>query len=259
MIMPRLRPTRLLILWVASQRGFSSAESMQGVFTLLDLLQYIVYFNLLLGFFNLVPIFPLDGFTILLGLLPPQMAEQFEQTRQWGLFILLALLLVGSSVLGVIVYLILLRLLNAVRKHDLELIERYLGLRLSFVARWLSTILLAGGGFPQHQSSHTEPSSSVEIRKPESERVTVDQREFRAFLADNQALIDHCQKLIGRVDELENECQKLNSQLEESRAKLDSAEARVRENMRQTGEDLTPIIGLTLIANLRIATSSLTG
>lgn len=97
-------PTRLLILWVASQRGFSSAESMQGVFTLLDLLQYIVYFNLLLGFFNLVPIFPLDGFTILLGLLPPQMAEQFEQTRQWGLFILLALLLVGSSVLGVIVY-----------------------------------------------------------------------------------------------------------------------------------------------------------
>ena len=97
-------PTRLLVLWATSQRGFFSAESVQGVFTLLDLLQYIVYFNLLLGFFNLVPIFPLDGFTILLGLLPPQMAEQFEQTRQWGLFILLALLLVGSSVLGAIVY-----------------------------------------------------------------------------------------------------------------------------------------------------------
>jgi hypothetical protein len=46
-------------------------------------------------------------------------------------------------VLGGIVYLILLRVLRAVRKHDMELIERYLGKRLGFLARFLSAILVA--------------------------------------------------------------------------------------------------------------------
>jgi O-antigen/teichoic acid export membrane protein len=44
--------------------------------------------------------------------------------------------------LGVIVYLILLRILNAVRKHDIELIDKYLGSRLGFVTRLLSVILI---------------------------------------------------------------------------------------------------------------------
>jgi len=44
----------------------------------------IVYYNLILSFFNLIPVFPLDGFTILQGLLPPALADVFESTRQYG-------------------------------------------------------------------------------------------------------------------------------------------------------------------------------
>jgi O-antigen/teichoic acid export membrane protein len=47
-------------------------------------------------------------------------------------------------VMGVLVYLVLLRVLNAVREQDIELIERYLGARLGFVARLLGVILLTG-------------------------------------------------------------------------------------------------------------------
>lgn len=76
-----------------------------GVFiTLFDLLNLIVYYNLILSFFNLIPVFPLDGFTILQGLLPPALADAFESTRQYGFFILLLLLFASGSVLGPILY-----------------------------------------------------------------------------------------------------------------------------------------------------------
>jgi O-antigen/teichoic acid export membrane protein len=52
------------------------------------------------------------------------------------------LLLPLYVVLGAVVYLILLRVLKAVRKHDIELIERYLGSRLGFLARLFSVILV---------------------------------------------------------------------------------------------------------------------
>ncbi len=97
-------PTRLVVLWLTDGSGFFSAQTPQAALTLLTLLQGIVYFNLILSFFNLIPIFPLDGFTILLGLLPPSMADAFEQTRQWGMFLLFALVFLGGNVLGVIIY-----------------------------------------------------------------------------------------------------------------------------------------------------------
>ncbi len=60
--------------------------------TLLRLLFGILSYQLLLGVFNLIPIFPLDGFSVLLGILPPELAYSFEQTRQWGFMLLFALL-----------------------------------------------------------------------------------------------------------------------------------------------------------------------
>jgi O-antigen/teichoic acid export membrane protein len=52
------------------------------------------------------------------------------------------ILLPAYVLLGAIVYVILLRVLNAVRDHDIELIERYLGARLGFVGRLLGVILI---------------------------------------------------------------------------------------------------------------------
>jgi Zn-dependent protease len=65
--------------------------------TLLDVLFLAVQVNLLLAFFNLIPVPPLDGGNVLLGLLPPALAVRYSQIRQFGFLILYALLLTGVA------------------------------------------------------------------------------------------------------------------------------------------------------------------
>ena len=57
-----------------------------------------VYINLLLLIFNLLPIPPLDGFTILLGMLPAEFAYRLEPLRQYGILILLGVLFLGPQI-----------------------------------------------------------------------------------------------------------------------------------------------------------------
>jgi Zn-dependent protease len=78
--------------------------SPQIVDTIFYLMIFFVYYNLMLSLFNLIPVFPLDGFTILQGLLPPALADALEGTRQYGFFALLLLFFFGSSVVGPILY-----------------------------------------------------------------------------------------------------------------------------------------------------------
>ena len=74
-----------------------------------------VQINLLLFAFNLLPIPPLDGFTILLGLLPPELAYQLEPIRRYGSMILLAVIfflpLIGFNVFGLLLFPVIDRLL----------------------------------------------------------------------------------------------------------------------------------------------------
>ena len=81
---------------IASDLGFVG-----GV---LELFTAMVWYNLILGFFNLIPVAPLDGFTILLGLLPPTLAFQFEQIRNYGMLVLFALVFFVPGVLTVLLY-----------------------------------------------------------------------------------------------------------------------------------------------------------
>lgn len=54
-----------------------------------------VQINVVLFVFNLLPIPPLDGFTILQGLLPPDLAYRLDGVRQYGSMILIAVLAIG--------------------------------------------------------------------------------------------------------------------------------------------------------------------
>jgi hypothetical protein len=153
------------------------------------------------------------------------------------------ILLPAYIILGALVYLILLRLLRAVRRHDVELIERYLGHRLGFVSGLLGVFLVTGGAAPKLSEPPTGPTPHIPLSDMSSVpsvsgRIAVDRKEFEGFLADSRVLLDRYQQLNGRVDELEEENRKLNSELEGSKAKVYSTDASVTDNLRQTSEEL---------------------
>ena len=71
-----------------------------GILSLLTfLLSYTIVLNVNLAIFNLVPIFPLDGFHIVEGLLPEEGAKQWRQLESLGFIMILVLVfpLFGSS------------------------------------------------------------------------------------------------------------------------------------------------------------------
>lgn len=55
----------------------------------------IIWLNVILGVFNLIPVHPLDGFKVLAGLLPRDWYKDFIQMEKFGIFILLILLATG--------------------------------------------------------------------------------------------------------------------------------------------------------------------
>lgn len=56
-----------------------------------------VYYNLMLGFFNLLPVHPLDGFKVVYGLLPFELAWKWKNLEQYGMLILLVLIMTRST------------------------------------------------------------------------------------------------------------------------------------------------------------------
>ena len=61
------------------------------------ILELGVYINLLLAFFNLIPVPPLDGGNVMLGLLPPGLAAPYAPLRQYGFLILYVLMFTGMA------------------------------------------------------------------------------------------------------------------------------------------------------------------
>ncbi|MBU1132723.1 site-2 protease family protein [Patescibacteria group bacterium] len=69
-----------------------------GVTTLFGGFLYLtILYNLMLGFFNLIPAHPLDGFKVVHGLLPNNLAIQWQQMQPFGVYILLFLIVTGST------------------------------------------------------------------------------------------------------------------------------------------------------------------
>ncbi len=76
---------------------------------LLMLLEWFVIINVLLALFNMVPVPPLDGGNVLMGVLPHAGARIIEQMRPYGFIILYALMLTGAlgTLLGPVAYFVL--------------------------------------------------------------------------------------------------------------------------------------------------------
>jgi Zn-dependent protease len=66
----------------------SSPQDLLGLF-----LGTVVLLNIILAVFNLLPIAPLDGFNVAVGLLPRELSEQLAATAAWGPGILILLIL----------------------------------------------------------------------------------------------------------------------------------------------------------------------
>ena len=78
----------------SGESGFSIAGySSDAILTFT--LEQLVFWNLLLAAFNLLPIAPLDGFKVALGLLPRNAANSFARLEPYGPGILLVIIALG--------------------------------------------------------------------------------------------------------------------------------------------------------------------
>ena len=87
---------------VISQRFLSGLPSILYM-SIFQLAQALVFINLILGFFNLIPLPPLDGSKILMRFLPRKIEPYFLKLERYGLLILILILATGgfsSLVLG---------------------------------------------------------------------------------------------------------------------------------------------------------------
>jgi Zn-dependent protease len=85
-VFPWISPFNTTAFNVLSLRGFTGNEY-AGLF-----LSSIVLFSIILGVFNLIPIAPLDGFKVAIGILPRDMAREFAKLEQYGPLMLIALI-----------------------------------------------------------------------------------------------------------------------------------------------------------------------
>jgi len=61
----------------------------EPTYILADLLGWIIFYNILLAVFNLIPLPPLDGFRVAVGILPRELSYSFSKIERYGPMILI--------------------------------------------------------------------------------------------------------------------------------------------------------------------------
>jgi len=75
---------------VYGRGGFSNLLS-----PIIQILYLTIVINIILAIFNMIPIPPLDGSGVVMGLISDEAAEKYEQIRPYGFFILIVLIMTG--------------------------------------------------------------------------------------------------------------------------------------------------------------------
>lgn len=73
---------------------FDQVQPSLLVKVILEGLKVSIFLNILLAVFNMLPLPPLDGGRVMVGLLPPRMAASFAKIETYGIFILLGLVFI---------------------------------------------------------------------------------------------------------------------------------------------------------------------
>jgi len=100
----RLRNPKRDMIWVglagpainvALALAFSLLVNPKLSFENLDLVHLAIFINLLLATFNMIPIPPLDGSRLVMGLLPNRLAASYARLERYGILIVIILLYFG--------------------------------------------------------------------------------------------------------------------------------------------------------------------
>jgi len=81
-----------LLLWIPGSDAIMSSVVLKP---LVIMVIFGIKISLVLGVFNLIPVFPLDGSHIVQGLLPPHQAQVYSRHERYGFIILIVLMFTG--------------------------------------------------------------------------------------------------------------------------------------------------------------------
>jgi Zn-dependent protease len=81
--------------WIDSVASIYGIRDASGAEIIGLFLFFIIWMNILLGLFNLIPIPPLDGFTVLIGVLPDEFAKPLGRLSQYGPMLIIGLFVVS--------------------------------------------------------------------------------------------------------------------------------------------------------------------
>ena len=89
-----------LLVWLTALALRALADANMGAWLTTILFDFMLV-NMVLGLFNLLPIPPLDGGRVVVGLLPESLARSWAGLERYGLIIVIVVILVLPNVFGI--------------------------------------------------------------------------------------------------------------------------------------------------------------